>query len=159
MSFRTIVGFCLLGGYARVSKADQNLDFQKDSLERAGCEKIFTDVLSGSETERPGLSQARNYVRAGVVLVVWKLDRLGRALSHLLRALKGLRDRQIGFQTLTEAMDTTMAGGRLVFQFFGAIAESEQSLILERIQSGLAAARYSGLRILDSMTCESVAKS
>ena len=134
----------MLIGYARVSTADQTLALQEDALQQAGCERIFRDVISGGTRERPGLTEALGYVRAGDVLVVWRLDRLGRSLGHLIEVVQGLQDQGIGFQSLQEQLDTTSAGGKLIFHIFGALAEFERSLIRERTHAGLAAARARG---------------
>ena len=133
-------------GYARVSTGDQNLDLQRDALLAAGCDasKIFTDRLSGGKDDRPGLAQALEYVREGDTLVVWRLDRLGRSLSHLIRTTTGLEERSVGFKSLQEGIDTTTSGGKLVFHIFGALAEFERSLIRERTNAGLKAARARG---------------
>jgi len=136
----------LLIGYARVSTADQTLNLQHDALTKAGCSKIFTDTGSGANTERKGLDDALSYVRPGDTLVVWRLDRLGRSLQHLIETLTKLHDRGIGFRSLTEQIDTTTSGGRLVFHVFGALAEFERDLIQERTQAGLQAARERGHR-------------
>ena len=134
----------MLIGYARVSTADQTLALQDDALQHAGCERIFHDTLSGSTTERPGLTQALTYARAGDVLVVWRLDRLGRSLAHLIQVIQQLQTANIGFRSVQENMDTTTSGGQLIFHIFGALAEFERSLIRERTQAGLAAARARG---------------
>lgn len=134
----------MLVGYCRVSTDDQVLDLQKDALVQAGCEKIFEDTCSGAKSDRPGLSTALEYVRAGDVLVVWRLDRLGRSLKHLIETVESLGDRQVGFRSLSESIDTTNAGGRLVFHLFGAMAEFERALIRERTMAGLASARARG---------------
>lgn len=134
----------MLIGYARVSTADQTVALQEDALKQAGCERIFRDVMSGSTTERPGLSEALEYARQGDALVVWKLDRLGRSLVHLIEVVQQLEATGIGFQSLQEKLDTTSAGGKLIFHIFGALAEFERSLIRERTQAGLAAARARG---------------
>lgn len=134
----------MLIGYARVSTADQTLALQEDALQQAGCEKIFRDVISGSTTERPGLSEALEYVRSGDVLVVWKLDRLGRSLAHLIQVVQQLQGDGVGFRSLQENMDTTTSGGQLIFHIFGALAEFERSLIRERTNAGLAAAKARG---------------
>lgn len=134
----------MLIGYARVSTADQTMALQEDALQQAGCEKIFKDVMSGSTTERPGLSEALEYTRSGDVLVVWKLDRLGRSLAHLIQVVQQLQADGIGFRSLQENMDTTTSGGQLIFHIFGALAEFERSLIRERTNAGLAAARARG---------------
>jgi DNA invertase Pin-like site-specific DNA recombinase len=131
-------------GYARVSTADQTLDLQKDALEKAGCTKIFTDTACGAKAERTGLDEALNYVRSGDTLVVWRLDRLGRSLTHLIATITGLSDQHIGFKSVTENIDTTSSGGKLVFHIFGALAEFERDIIRERTQAGLTAARARG---------------
>jgi len=134
-------------GYARVSIYDQNLDLQRRALRIAGCEKIFEDQISGASTKRPGLDDALAQCCADDVLVVWKLDRLGRSLSHLISVVQELGDKGCGFQSLSENIDTTTAGGRLVFHLMGSLAEFERSLIAERTRAGLAAARMRGVRI------------
>jgi DNA invertase Pin-like site-specific DNA recombinase len=134
----------MLIGYARVSTSDQTLDLQKDALERAGCSKIFTDAASGATAERTGLDEALNYVRGGDTLVVWRLDRLGRSLRHLIETITSLNDRKIGFKSITESIDTTTSGGKLIFHIFGALAEFERDIIRERTQAGLTAARSRG---------------
>ena len=134
----------MLIGYARVSTTDQTLDLQKDALEKAGCSKIFTDTASGAKAERIGLDEAINYVRAGDTLVVWRLDRLGRSLKHLIETITTLANRGIGFKSITEAIDTTTSGGKLIFHIFGALAEFERDIIRERTQAGLTAARSRG---------------
>jgi len=134
----------LLVGYARVSTDDQKLDLQIDALKEAGCEKIFTDKISGAKSDRPGLKQAMDFVRAGDTLVVWKLDRLGRSLKHLIETVNTLNDRGVGFKSLQEGMDTSTAGGKLIFHVFGALAEFEREIIRERTQAGLRAARARG---------------
>ncbi len=134
----------MLIGYARVSTAEQNLDLQQDALKRAGCEKIFADTISGAKSARPGLDECLGFVRAGDTLVVWKLDRLGRSLKHLIEEVQRLDERGIGFQSVQEHIDTTTPGGKLVFHVFGALAEFERDLIRERTNAGLAAARARG---------------
>src|SRR3954467_9191855 len=134
----------MLIGYARVSTLDQTLALQQDALTAAGCEHIYTDTVSGSVTDRPGLTQALSHLRTGDALVVWRLDRLGRSLSHLIETVRQLQDRGIGFRSLQEQIDTTTSGGKLVFHVFGALAEFERDLIRERTHAGLAAARASG---------------
>ncbi len=134
----------MLVGYARVSTQDQTLALQKDALQKAGCERIFTDTASGAKADRPGLEEALAYVRADDTLVVWKLDRLGRSLRHLIEAIGGLQERGVGFMSLTEQIDTTTSGGKLIFHVFGALAEFERDLIRERTQAGLTAARARG---------------
>jgi len=134
----------MLIGYARVSTIEQTLALQQDALTQAGCEKIFTDTASGAKTERPGLVQALNFARGGDTLVVWRLDRLGRSLQHLLETVNALKDRGIHFRSLQEQFDTTTSSGKLVFHFFGVLAEFERDLIRERTQAGLTAARARG---------------
>src|SRR3954465_2042829 len=134
----------MLLGYARVSTADQNLALQRDALTEAGCQKIFTEQLSGAVTDRPALHEALAFARSGDTLIVWKLDRLARSMKQLIETVEQLRQRGIGFRSLTEALDTTTAQGRLVFHMFGALAEFERSLIRERTKAGLAAARRVG---------------
>jgi DNA invertase Pin-like site-specific DNA recombinase len=131
-------------GYARVSPGEQTLDLQLDALTRAGCGKLFTETASGATAERPVLTEALAYLRPGDVLVVWRLDRLGRSLQHLIAVVAELAARQIGFKSLSEQIDTTTSGGKLVFHVFGALAEFERDLIRERTQAGLAAARARG---------------
>src|ERR671917_1189419 len=122
----------MLIGYARVSTHDRTLNLQKDALAKAGCTKIFTDTASGAKTEHIGLEEALNYVRKGDTLVVWRLDRLGRSLPHLITTMTDLEERGIGFKSLTENIDTTTSAGKLIFHIFGALAEFERNLILER---------------------------
>jgi DNA invertase Pin-like site-specific DNA recombinase len=136
----------MLIGYARVSTHDQTLNLQRDALEKADCTKIFTDTASGAKTERIGLDEALNYVRKGDTLVVWRLDRLGRSLPHLITTMTDLEERGIGFKSLTENIDTTTSGGKLIFHIFGALAEFERNLIRERTTAGLTAARARGRR-------------
>jgi DNA invertase Pin-like site-specific DNA recombinase len=131
-------------GYARVSTTDQNLDLQQDALHMAGCERIFTDTASGAKADRPGLAAALAACRAGDVLVVWKLDRLGRSLPHLVETVQTLADRQVGFRSLQEQIDTTTSGGKLIFHIFASLAEFERDLIRERTNAGLTAARARG---------------
>lgn len=131
-------------GYARVSTHDQTLDLQHDALTQAGCTRVFADTASGAQTDRPGLAEALDFLRDGDTLVVWRLDRLGRSLRHLLEATLALEERHIGFKSLTENIDTTTPTGKLVFHLFGALAEFERDLIRERTQAGLAAARARG---------------
>jgi DNA invertase Pin-like site-specific DNA recombinase len=134
----------MLIGYARVSTHDQTLNLQHDALEKAGCNRIFTDTASGAKTERAGLDAALSYVRSGDTLVVWRLDRLGRSLPHLITTMTALEERGIGFKSLTENIDTATSGGKLIFHIFGALAEFERNLIRERTQAGLSAARARG---------------
>jgi DNA invertase Pin-like site-specific DNA recombinase len=131
-------------GYARVSTTDQNLDLQQDALHTAGCERIFTDTASGAKADRPGLAAALETCRAGDVLVVWKLDRLGRSLPHLVETVQALADRKVGFRSLQEQIDTTTSGGKLIFHIFASLAEFERDLIRERTNAGLTAARSRG---------------
>src|SRR3954464_15094242 len=116
----------MLVGYARVSTEDQNLDLQRDALAEAGCERTFTDVASGAKDDRAGLAEALGFLRPGDTLVVWKLDRLGRSLKHLIGTVTALQGRQVGFRSLRESIDTTTSGGKLVFHVFGALAEFER---------------------------------
>jgi DNA invertase Pin-like site-specific DNA recombinase len=134
----------MLIGYARVSTHDQNLDLQRDALRATGCEKLFEDQISGATRSRSGLEAAFEALRKDDTLVVWRLDRLGRSLSHLITTVEDLGKRGVGFRSITEAIDTTSSSGNLVFQIFGAIAEFERNLIRERTQAGLAAARARG---------------
>ena len=134
----------MLIGYARVSTLDQTLALQQDALTEAGCEHIFTDTASGTRTDRPGLAQALSHLRAGDTLVVWRLDRLGRSLAHLIDTIKDLQGRGIHFKSLQEQLDTGTSGGKLVFHVFGALAEFERDLIRERTLAGLVAARARG---------------
>ena len=131
-------------GYARVSTVDQELALQQDALTAAGCYRIFTDTASGSLDARPALSEVVDQLRPGDTLVVWRLDRLGRSIRHLIDFLANLDRRQVGFRSLTESIDTTSPGGRLVFHVFAALAEFERELIRERTNAGLAAARARG---------------
>jgi len=131
-------------GYARVSTADQHLRMQEDALKSAGCEEIYTDVISGVKSQRPGLDQALNYAREGDIIVVWKLDRLGRSIQHLIQTITSLIEKKIGFKSLQENIDTSTSGGKLIFHIFSALAEFERDLIQERTQAGLKAARARG---------------
>jgi len=131
-------------GYARVSTRDQNLDLQRDALKQAGCERIYQDIASGSKTARPALDELLGQLRAGDVLVIWKLDRLGRSLKHLVELVGDLVMRKIGLLSLNDPLDTTSAQGRLVFNLFASLAEFERELIRERTQAGLSAARARG---------------
>lgn len=131
-------------GYARVSTGDQDAALQVDSLKSAGCYRIFTDTASGSLETRPELSKVLDQLRPGDTLVVWRLDRLGRSIRHLIDQLAGLQERGIGFRSLQENIDTTSSGGRLVFHVFAALAEFERDLIRERTNAGLQAARARG---------------
>jgi DNA invertase Pin-like site-specific DNA recombinase len=134
----------VLIGYMRVSTGEQSLDLQRDALERTGCERIYDDVCSGRATDRPGLSQALDAAREGDALVVWKLDRIGRSLPHVVGLVGDLQKRGVGLKVLTGDVDTTTATGRLVFGIFATLAEFERDLIHERTMAGLAAARARG---------------
>ena len=134
----------MLIGYARVSTQDQTLDLQLDALKHAGCEKFYTDTASGAKAERKGLEEALDYAREGDILVVWRLDRLGRSLRHLIETITTLNNRKVGFKSITENIDTTTSGGKLVFHIFGALAEFERDIIRERTTAGLEAARARG---------------
>ena len=134
----------MLVGYARVSTHEQNPDLQLDALRAAGCEKVFIEKASGAQRDRPELKAALAYMRERDVLVVWKLDRLARSVKQLIETVENLDARGAGFRSLTEAIDTTTAGGRLVFHIFGALAEFERSIIRERTKAGLDAARARG---------------
>lgn len=133
-------------GYARVSTFDQHLDQQITALTVAGCERLFTEKATGTRTDRPELMRLLEYAREGDVLVVWRLDRLGRSLRHLLDVVGDLEERGIGFKSLTESIDTTTSTGRLIFNVFGAISEFERDLIVDRTKAGLAAARARGAK-------------
>src|SRR5258708_39972516 len=119
-------------GYGRVSKQEQHLELQLDKVREKGCSNIFTDKISGAKFEREQLNAALAYLRQGDTLVVWKLDRLGRSLRHLIDTVMELQKRGIGFISLTENIDTTSPGGKLIFHFMGALAEFERDLIRER---------------------------
>jgi DNA invertase Pin-like site-specific DNA recombinase len=134
----------MLIGYARISTHDQTLSLQKDALEKAGCEKIFTDTVSGTKAERKGLTEALSHLREGDTLVVWRLDRLGRSLRHLIDTVTELNARGVEFKSLQENIDTTTSGGKLVFHIFGALAEFEREIIKERTRAGLTSARSRG---------------
>jgi DNA invertase Pin-like site-specific DNA recombinase len=121
----------MLIGYARVSTHDQTLNLRLIASSKAGCEKIFTDQISGTKAERPGLAQALSHLRAGDTLVVWRLDRLGRSLRHLIDTVTELEQRRIGFKSLQENIDTTSPGGKLVFHIFGSLTEFEREVIKE----------------------------
>ena len=134
----------MLVGYARVSTQDQKPALQLDALKAAGCEKVFKEKASGAQRDRPQLAAAIDYMREGDTLVVWKLDRLARSVKQLIETVEGLEAQGIGFRSLTEAIDTTTSGGKLVFHIFGALAEFERSIIRERTRAGLDAARARG---------------
>ncbi len=131
-------------GYARISTADQNLSLQEDALKTEGCQRIYKDIASGARTARPGLEEALAYLREGDLLVVWKLDRLGRSVPHLIDTIQTLNQQGIGFKSLQENIDTTTSGGKLIFHIFSALAEFERDLIQERTRAGLKAARARG---------------
>ncbi len=131
-------------GYARVSTNDQDTQLQIDALTAAGCERLYQEKQSGAKQDRPELQQCLKSLRAGDCLIVWKLDRLGRSLHHLIEVIKDLENRQMGFQSLTENIDTTSPTGKLIFHLFGSLAEFERGLIRERVNAGLAAAKSKG---------------
>jgi DNA invertase Pin-like site-specific DNA recombinase len=134
-------------GYARVSMDDQNPALQIAALKRVGCERIFTDTASGASRKRPQLDKWLKALKAGDVLTVWKLDRLGRSLPHLVGVLESLKGQGVGFRSLTEGIDTESATGRLLSHIIGALAEFERSLIVERTQAGLKAAKRRGVKL------------
>ena len=134
--------YCI--GYARISTQEQNLDLQRDALKKAGCNRIITDKANGSVADRPGLIKLKDTLREGDTLVVWRLDRLGRSLKHLIEFIYDLETEGIGFKSIKESIDTTTPTGKLVFHIFGALAEFERNLIKERSMAGLAAARARG---------------
>ncbi|EKU24541.1 recombinase family protein [Xanthomonas graminis] len=134
----------VLIGYARVSTAEQGTVLQTDALRKAGCERVFEDTASGAKADRPGLADALAYLRAGDVLAVWRLDRLGRSMQHLIETIAALEARGVGFRSLTESIDTTTPGGRLIFHVFGALGQFERDLIRERTKAGLTAAAARG---------------
>lgn len=131
-------------GYARVSTAEQNLTLQTDALEAAGCERVFVETASGAQRDRPKLQRTLDFMRPGDTLVVWKLDRLARSMRQLIDTVELLQSKGIGFRSLTEAIDTTTAGGMLVFHVFAALAQFERAIIRERTKAGLDAARARG---------------
>lgn len=136
-------------GYARVSTDRQELDLQIDALKAAGCKKIFSDVASGAKTDRPELDKCLKFLKKGDSLVIWKLDRLGRSLRHLVNVVHNLNDKGVAFRVLTgqgAAIDTTTAPGRLVFGIFASLAEFERELIRERVNAGIAAAKARGVK-------------
>jgi len=134
----------MLIGYARVSTTDQTLDLQTDALQAAGCERRFSDIVGGATVDRPGLTAALTECRPGDTLVVWKLDRLGRSLPHLVETVRDLGARGVGFKSVQENLDTTTSGGKLIFHIFASLAEFERDLIRERTNAGLSAARARG---------------
>lgn len=133
-----------LMGYARVSTVDQDASLQVDALEAIGCHRVFVEQMSGMAQARPQLDRLLDHLRPGDTLVVWRLDRLGRSLRHLVDQIQMLADREVGFRSLQETIDTSSPGGRLVFHVFAALAEFERDLIRERTNAGLAAARARG---------------
>ena len=137
-------GMTTLIGYARVSTTDQNPELQIDALKAAGCQRVFTDKASGSLSSRPQLDRMLDHLREGDVVVVWRLDRLGRSLKNLIALVEDLADRGVGFRSLSESIDTTTANGKLFFSIMGALAEFERDLIRERTMAGLEAARARG---------------
>lgn len=144
LGFDTLTGMGVLMGYARVSTTDQDASLQIDALTEAGCYRIFTDQISGATGQRPQLDSLMDQIRPEDTLVVWRLDRLGRSLRHLIDSLTELEEMGVGFRSLSESIDTTSPGGRLVFHVFGALAEFERELLSERTKAGLAAARARG---------------
>ena len=134
----------MLIGYARVSTQDQDPEMQVEALRKAGCKKIFVEKASGAQRDRPELIAALDYARDGDTIVVWKLDRLARSLKQLIETVEDLEERGIGFKSVTETIDTTTSGGKLVFTIFAALAEFERSIIQERTRAGLEAARLRG---------------
>ncbi len=137
-------GMIMLIGYVRVSTNDQNTDLQRNALNCAGCERIFEDKISGTKSDRPGLKKLLRTLSAGDTLVVWKLDRLGRSMRHLVTLIEELRQRGVNFRSLTDSIDTSTPMGRFFFHVMGALAEMERELIVERTRAGLAAARAKG---------------
>jgi len=133
-------------GYARISTADQSADLQTDALKAAGCDKIVSEQISGASAKRPKLDKLLAKLAVGDTLTVWRLDRLGRSLPHLIEVVRGLDEKGAHFQSVTEGIDTTTPQGRLTFHLMGALAEFERSLIVERTQAGLAAARKRGVK-------------
>ncbi len=131
-------------GYARVSTKEQSFDLQIDALRKAGCKKIYQEVVSGAKAERPVLDDLLQELRAGDVLVIWKLDRLGRSIRHLVELAGTLLEQDVGLKSLNDPIDTTTPQGRLVFNLFASLAEFERDLVRERTQAGLAAARARG---------------
>lgn len=134
----------MLIGYARVSTQDQNPELQVDALKEAGCDRVFQEKASGASRDRPALMEALSFLRERDTLVVWKMDRLARSLKQLIETVESLESKQIGFRSVTENIDTTTPGGKLIFHIFGALAEFERSIIRERTNAGLASARARG---------------
>lgn len=131
-------------GYIRISQGDQSIILQEDALAKHGCAKIFQDIASGSIDNRQGLAEAISFAREGDVIVVWRLDRLGRSLKYLIETINYLDEKKIGFKSITENIDTQTPGGKLIFHIFGALAEFERELIRARTKAGLEAARVRG---------------
>ena len=131
-------------GYARIYTTDQNLDLQLDALNNAGCEKIITDEISGSLSERVGLKELLNILRKGDEVIVWRLDRLGRSLKHLIELINQFHNLGVTFTSLQESINTNNSTGKLIFHIFGALSEFERNLILERTKAGLESARARG---------------
>src|SRR5450759_4419502 len=131
-------------GYARVSTDDQSAHLQIDALKAAGCVKVFKETASGSLAHRPQLDKMLDHLRSGDVVVVWRLDRLGRSLKNLIALVEELAEKGVGFRSLTESIDTTTTGGKLIFHIFAALGEFARELIRERTNAGLAAARARG---------------
>ena len=131
-------------GYARVSTPDQSFDLQVDALQKAGCEKIYQEVASGARTERVVLNDLLSNIRPGDVLLIWKLDRLGRSLKHLVELINELINKRVGLKSINDPIDTSTSQGRFVFNLFASLAEFERSLVQERTQAGLSAARARG---------------
>ncbi len=134
----------MLIGYARVSSNEQNLDLQIDALKSAGCTKIFSDKISGTQKNRPGLEEVLSYLRNGDTLVLWKLDRLGRNVKKLIELLEGLQEKGIDFHSLTDGIDTSTPSGRFFFHMMASLAQMERELLIERTRAGLAAAKKRG---------------
>ena len=134
-------------GYARVSTSDQNPNAQHDALKAAGCEKVVSERISGASMKRPKFEKLIASMNADDVLTVWRLDRVGRSLPHLLDVVSDLKKRGIGFQSLNETIDTTTANGELIFHLFASLTQFERALIVERTQAGLVAAKKRGARL------------
>ena len=133
-------------GYARISRPEQNINLQVDALEKEGCDQIFRDVSTGRKQERKGLEDAINYSRQGDTIIVWKLDRLGRSIKNLIEMMRLFSDKNVGFKSLQENIDTSTPGGRLIFHMFSALAEFEHDLLMERTEAGVIAARARGVK-------------
>lgn len=131
-------------GYARISTKDQNFNLQVDGLKKAGCEKIYKEIVSGAKSSREQLENLLNNVRKGDTIIIWKLDRLGRSLKHLIELVSILIEKEVGLKSLNDPIDTTTAQGRLIFNIFSSLAEFERELIKERTNAGLSAARARG---------------